>query len=53
MNNNIQKLLDAVQELLDSADSTGCTDDLTVVSQTALDKVESLYLSVSMTTPRE
>jgi hypothetical protein len=35
-------LAQAIQDVLDSADDTGCTDDLTVVSKTALGRLEAL-----------
>lgn len=44
------RLIAMIQNLLESADDTGCTDDLTVVSKQALEKVEKAYLSVCMLT---
>lgn len=34
----------AIQALLNSADDTGCTDDLIVVSKSALQQVERLLI---------
>ena len=35
-------LVKAIQDVLDSADDTGCTDDLIVVSKAALERLEAL-----------
>ena len=40
---NIDEMKQAVQELLDSADSTGCDGDVTVVVQSALDKLAEAF----------
>jgi len=39
----MKELLEAIKEVLDSADNTGCSDDLTVVSQSAIDALDAAY----------
>lgn len=36
----LQPLLDAARSVIDNADTTGCSDDLTVTSQSAIDRLE-------------
>ena len=39
----MSNILKAIEELLLSEDNEGCTDDLTVVSREAVDKVRTAY----------
>ena len=39
----MNKLLKAIEELLLSESNEGCTDDLTVVSREAVDKLRAVY----------
>ena len=38
-----KKLMDAIKEVFLSEDNTGCSDDLTVVSMKAIDKLRKEY----------
>jgi hypothetical protein len=39
----MEELLQSIRDLLATADNAGCSDDLTVVSQEALDALEESY----------
>lgn len=38
----LRDVLDAANAVVDSADNTGCTEDLTVASQEAMERLEGL-----------
>jgi len=40
MNKNYQELINLAEKVIQSSDSTGCTEDLTVVSKEALNQLE-------------
>ena len=43
----MEDLFQAIAEVINSADATGCSDDLTVISQKALDDLKKIYLQMT------
>ena len=44
---SLPKLLEAVQSVIDSADNTGCSEDLTVIESEALDTLRQAAQTVN------